>query len=176
MSSLAKITDATLYRLLGFCCLSKITLAINGAGAATVANTGAINYLNDGVFKQKAALSAQSIAITHDQNGNPVASGVAAYVQPVSTTVYYLLSLTAAGAVQVSQGGYAGQKIDNSPAGLVFTSQGGLPELPAGSTPIGLIKVVTNSSTTFTPATTALDAAGLTVTYFDICLMPKVAP
>lgn len=33
--------------------------------------------------------------------------------------------------------------------------------------PVGAILVVTNGATTFTPATTLLDAAGITVTYFD---------
>ena len=40
---------------------------------------------------------------------------------------------------------------------------------------VGLIKVVTNSSTTFTPASTDLGAAGVTDTFFNCSVMPGSA-
>lgn len=172
MSTLADITDVRLRKALGNRCLSYPTLAINAASAATIKTTGTTTYTVDGVIYQKAALSAQAITITHDQFGRPVSAqpSLAAYVQPISTTVYYVVMLDASGNVGVIQGGYAGQTItvNNQP----YVSNGGMPTMPDGYTPIGVIKVATNGSTTFTPATTALDAAGVTATYFNVSTLP----
>ena len=54
----------------------------------------------------------------------------------------------------------------------MLTGTGGIPALPAGYCPIGAIKVKTAAATTFTPGTTALDAAGLTVTFTDLSQLP----
>jgi hypothetical protein len=173
MSSLKNIASAALRSLIGGLCLTKATLAINLAGAATVKTTGATTYLVGGLIYTKAALADQSIAVTHDEDGLLVASGLAAYVQPASTTVIYVIALNADGTVAVVQGSYAGQ-VQSYPGDLsrVNTGAGGVPSEPAGYTAIGAIKVVTNGATTFTPGTTLLDAAGLTVTYHDVGILP----
>lgn len=158
-------------RLLGDRCYVYSTLAINAASAATVKTTGAVIYSVDGVMYSKAALSAQSIAITHDQLGRDVSvqPSWAAYVQPQNTTVYYLLGVNAAGTICTVQGGYAGQSLtlNNQP----WVSDGSMPALPVGYAPIGVIKVATGA-VTFTPATTALDAASVTATYFNVSTLP----
>lgn len=169
MTTLAKITDGGLRRAIGDLCYSKATLAINLAGAATIKSTGAITYTVDGIFYSKAALSAQSIAVTHNLFGF-AASGPAAYVQPANSTVIYVVALNAAGTVAVVQGGYNGQSV-TLPGGVVMVSKGEVPEVPVGYTPIGTLKVVTGA-TTFTPGTTLLDAANVTVTYTDVSLLP----
>ena len=171
MSTLKIINDQSTRRAFGDRSFSKVTLAINAASAATVKTTGAAIVSVDGVFASVAALAAQSIAITHGMNGSAVGTGPAAYVQPISTTVYYVVALSLAGVVAVVQGGYAGQVV-TLPQGVSFTSAGEMPAVPVGYAPIGYIKVVTNGATTFTPATTALDAAGLTVTYVDVSVLP----
>ncbi len=173
MSNMSLTSDASLRKLLGNVCMTKATLAINAGGAATVRTTGTTSYLVGGLFYSKAALAAQSLAITHDEKGRPVAEGLAAYVQPINTTVIYVIALNAAGTVAVVQGSYAGQ-VQNYPRDLsrVETGVGGVPQVPEGYTPIGAIKVVTNGVATFTPGTTALDAAGLTVTYHDAAILP----
>ncbi len=177
MSALSLITNAITRAILGNRALTKGVLAINAAGAATVKTTNAIVYTSDGILYSKAALAAQSIAVTHDCFGNAVAAGVAAYVQPAGKTVHYLLSLTAAGTVQVSQGSYAGQSqtFAGDPS-KVLTGSGGLPKLPDGATPFGLIKVVTANAATFNPGTTLLDAADVTATYHDLAMVPATAP
>lgn len=173
MSSLKNIASAALRNLIGGLCLTKSTLAINLGGAATVKTTSAITYLVGGLIYTKAALAAQSIAVTHDEDGIAVANGLAAYVQPINTTVIYVIALNAAGTVAVVQGSYAGQ-VQSYPDDLsrVNTGAGGVPSEPEGYTAIGAIKVVTNGVATFTPGTTALDAAGLTVTYHDVGILP----
>lgn len=174
MTTLALVNDAGLRRAIGDRCYSKATLAINAAGAATVKTTGATSYTVDGIFYSKAALSAQSIAVTHNLFGFAVsgasASGPGAYVQPANTTVIYVIAVNAAGTVAVVQGGYSGQSV-TAPGGVVMVSKGEVPAVPAGYAPIGAMKVALGA-TTFTPGTTLLDAANVTVTYTDLSLLP----
>lgn len=173
MSSLNSIVSAEVRKVLANRCLTKATLAINAGGAATVKTTGATTYSVDGVLYSKAALSAQSIAVTHDCFGSPVAAGVAAYVQPTNTTVFYVLSLNAAGTVAVSQGSYVGQtQTFANDLGKIYTGTGAMPVEPAGYTAIGVIKVAPTSAVTFTPGTTVLDVANLNATYYDVDILP----
>ena len=79
-------------------------------------------------------------------------SGLA--VQAADTTLYYLMSIDSAGDDQVAVG-----------------TTGNLPAIPSGSCPVGYIKVVT-VAVTFTPGTTLLDAAGVTVTYTNLSQLP----
>ncbi len=173
MSSLLNAADAALRRLLGSFCLTKVALEINAGGAATIKTTGTTTYAIDGVLYSKAALSAQSFAVTHNAFGETVGGNQpAAYVQPANQTVFYVVSLNAAGAVAISQGSFAGQSIAYpSDLSKVLTGQGGLPAEPEGYTAIGVVKVVTGA-TTFTPGTTALDAANVTATYYDVSRLP----
>lgn len=169
MARLSDIANETVRKLLGNRNLNLVTLAINAASAATIKSTGAINYLVNGVLKTKAALSAQSIAITHGY----------VYVQPANKTVYYTLGLNAAGTVCVVQGSYAGQTLSPDPAvgvgvskmGATWVGDGSIPDVPDGYTPFGVLEVATGA-TTFTPGTTALDAANVTVTYHEIAVLP----
>lgn len=174
MTTLAQVNDAGLRRAMGDRCYSKATLAINAAGAATVKTTGATTFTVDGIFYSKAALAAQSIAVTHNLLGLAVsgagASGPGAYVQPANTTAIYVVALNKDGTVAVVQGGYNGQAV-TLPGGIVSTSKGEVPVVPAGYAPIGAIKVALGA-TTFTPGTTLLDAANVTVTYTDLSLLP----
>lgn len=147
-------------------------LAINAGGAATVKTTNAINYSIDGKWFTKAALAA--LVLATDATLQAQVTGSASYgVQPISTTVYYLGIVDATGTVKFLQGTYNGQ------AFTPYIGPKGSGDIPSplllGDTyaPFGVIKIVTNASTTFTPATTALDAAGLTVTFTDIDQIPS---
>lgn len=177
MSKLSDLNSAALSALLGNVNLTKGVLAINAGGAATVKSTNAYTFTVNGVQYTKAALAAQAITVTHDEYGNAFAG----YVQPAGVTAYLTLALNAAGTVAVVQGTYAGQKPAADPTigvgsaynnGTSFIGRGAVPDLPAGYTPIGVIKVVTAGAATFTPGTTLLDAANVTATYFDVCLLP----
>lgn len=173
MSDLTKVWNQDLVNALGNQCQTKATLAINAGGAATVRTTGATIYTVGGVMYTKAALTAQSAAVTHRFDGAPVTTADPGYVQPINTTVIYVLALNAGGTVAVVQGTFAGQQVVyGSDLSKVVTAGGGVPALPAGYTPFGAIKVATNGVATFNPGTTALDAAGLTVTFFDLGLLP----
>lgn len=144
MSNLKQLTSEVLRELIGFVCLSKATLAINDTAAATFKTTGTTTYISDGIFKTKAALSAQAFSSGHA-------------VQAAGETGYYVVGLNSAGTVKTFQG------------------IGAMPDVDDGYTPIGMIKVVCGSAA-FTPGTTALDAANITFTFYDLSLLPSVAP
>jgi len=165
---MGKISDAAaskaLKDVLGNVCFSKATLAINAGGAATIKTTGTTTYTVGGIYYTKAALSAQSIAIA--ANYGPV-NGTDGYVQPVSSVVYYVVSLDAAGTVYVRQGSYLNQVLSSQ--GDLGT--GAIPDTLSTQTPIGYFRITTNGATTFTPGTTLLDAAGITAAYTDVALI-----
>jgi hypothetical protein len=74
-------------------------------------------------------------------------------VQAANTTRYYLLTLDASGNALITQG-----------------TATALPDCPADQCPVGYLKIVTTA--TFTPATTAHGAAGITTTYVNLSQMP----
>lgn len=174
MSRISDITNAAIRSMVGTFNSVKAVLAINAAGAATVKTTNALSYVIDGIQYTKAALAAQAIAIT---------SGLS-YVQPALTTVYYTLGVDAAGNISVTQGSYAGQTLSADPTkgigvskmGASWVGDGSVPDVPDGYCPFGLMKVTTAAATTFTPGTTLLDAAGVTVAYYDLALLPSTKP
>lgn len=184
MSKLSDINNGPIKNMIGYQNNVRGVLAINAASAATIKTTAALDYINNGIFKNKAALSAQSLVpagYMFNWQGNAVS---AFYAQPVSTTVYYVVALDSSGNVNVVQGNYSGQKLSTDPtvgvgqsvAGATWVGNGAVPDLPSGLTPIGMLKVATNGSTTFTPGTTLLDAAGVTVTYSDLAVLPEGTP
>lgn len=173
MSNLSDVNAQSVRAAIGTQCHSKITLAINAAAAPTVKSTGATIYSIGGVYYTKAAMAAQVLTITHRFDGSPVTTADPAYGQPAETEVIYVLAYNASGTLAVVQGSYAGQVIryadDKS---RVETGRGGVPTLPSGHAAVGAIKITTAAATTFTPATTALDAAGVSATYYDLQLLP----
>lgn len=182
---LSDVSSGPVRGLLGYANLAKAVLAINAAGAATVKTTSALLYTVDGILLTKAALAAQSIAPTHGVSVAGDAVAGSSYIQPANTTVYYVLAANAAGAVAVIQGNYLGQVPTLDPTkgvgalaaiGTSAKGDGSVPNAPDGYTAFGIIKVTTDGSTTFTPGTTLLDAAGLAVAYFDVCLLPSARP
>lgn len=177
MAKISDLSNVAILGLLGAFTTGKPVLAINIASAVTVKTTGAIAATINGVALTKAALAAQSIAVTHDFTG-AVSTG---YVQPTGVTAYLTLGVNAAGAVSVSQGMFLGQKYNQDPTvgigsasmlGTTFIGAGTVPDVPAGYAPFGVMKVVTAGAATFQANVTALDAANVTVTYFDVNFVP----
>jgi hypothetical protein len=161
---LDEIQQSPLRQALANRVLTRPVLAINGAAAATVATGAAVVFTIDGRIFNRAALSAQALTVNAAlQQKTTFQSSF--YVQPVSTTVYYTLVLNAAGTVSTIQGTFNNQTFQGA---SIPIGRGDIPD-PDDLlfVPFGGIKVVTNGATTFTPGTTALDAAGLTVTYSD---------
>jgi len=93
--------------------------------------------------------------------------------QAVSTSCLYLLQVNAAGTTSTKKG------VEALTADLGVTRSLQWPQPDADNCPLGGFKVALDSSTTFTGATTALDAAGVTDTYYSFIgglpLAPQVA-
>jgi hypothetical protein len=148
------ITEAE-RELIGYASFTAGILTINAAGAATFKSTNAYIYTVDGVFKSKAALAAQAFSAGHA-------------AQAVGVTQYYVVGLDALGNVTT----YQGAEETFIQLG-VPTTVPTYPDVPNGITPIGIIKVVA-TAVPFVPGTTPLDTVGLTVSYFDVSVIPSV--
>jgi hypothetical protein len=184
MSRIDDIFNGPIKRALAATSLSAHAFAATGGATATVQTTGAIVSQIGGVTRSRAALSAQSLAPTHDIFGN---ANTSVYAQPANTTVYYVLGVNAAGTVAIVQGTFAGQNLVPpvtagvgalANSGTSFVGDGSIPNLPEGFAPAGLLKVVTTTGAgvPFTPGTTNLNAAGLALTFWDINLIPEGRP
>jgi hypothetical protein len=135
-------------------CLTKAGLAIgDGAktGPALVSPVGAgIDFVIDGYVYHKA--DAATVL--------PLSAG---RVQGLLTTCLYLMCIDAAGDVTSVQG----EEVLTADL-TAGTKTLPIPEPTAGTCPFGMVKVATASTATFTPGTTALDAANITETYYDL--------
>jgi hypothetical protein len=134
-------------------CFSKAGLALgDGAktGPAIVAPNGAgIDFAIDGNAYHKAD-AATVLPLT------------ATTVQPVLTKCLYVMQVDAGGTVTSVQGvPVLTADLTAGKAALHF------PEPTLGKCPFGAVKVETQSTATFTPGTTALDAANIVETYYD---------
>ena len=153
-TGLADIQDATLRALLANCNYSNAGLAI-GTTKSKVKTANAIDYTIDGIFYSKAATD--DLFVHTDVT-----------VQAVGTTKLYALCLDASGNASIIAGPVT-QTVD----GITYTLKAGqLPPIPATKCLVGVLKIVTDATHTFTPATTLNDAAGITATYINVARVP----
>lgn len=135
----------------GFAALTSGALAA-GTTTGTFKTTAAVTYANNGILLSKGITDNLAFSAGHTA------------VAP-SQSCLFGLWLDSAGNVTTSQGPIVAAG-DPCP----------VPGAPgANRTLFGLIKVATNSSTTFTPGTTGLGAAGVTSTYLNCMAMPGSA-
>ena len=135
----------------GYVSLTAAGLA-EGTNAATFKTANTLAYTSNGVFKSKAATDNIAFSSGH--------TALAA-----SQACLFGVWIDAAGNVTTSQGPIVAAG-DPCP----------VPSAPAANrTLVGLIKVTTDSSTTFTPGTTDLGASGVTDAYSDCMVMPGSA-
>lgn len=159
---------------LGLSQAGNIALASGAIAIATVTSgiktTVIIPYIIDGVFKSKAITDNISIAYAGPTvyNNGAVSAVNGAFTGAVGgSTRLYNLYLDAAGTVSVE------------PGPIVNTA-----DLAAGVSPLqfagakrqlacfGAVRVALTASTTFTPGTTLLGAAGVTATYINLATVP----
>lgn len=128
-------------------CLSAAGLAIGTVSNVKVKIVNTVTYLSGGIFKSKASAEVAFTDTTHD---------IAADASNVKEAMY-LLTLDAAGAATLTMGAIA-----------TGSGNAKLPERPSSGTPIGAVRVaVAAGATMFDANTNALNAAHLTVTYYD---------
>lgn len=135
----------------GYVSLSAAGLA-EGTNANTWKTTNTLTYVANGVFKSKGATDNVAFSAGH------------AAVGP-SKACLFGVWIDGNGNFSTSQGPIV-DATDPAP----------VPPAPANDRAlVGLIKVVTNSSTTFTPGSTDLGNGGVTDTYADCMVMPGSA-
>ena len=134
----------------GYLSLTAAGLA-GGTNSGTFKTVNTLAFTNNGVFKSKAATDNLTLS-----TGTALAA---------SQACLFAVWINASGTVTTTQGPIVAAG-DPCPVPSQTT---------AGTTLIGLIKVTTDSSTTFTPGTTDLGASGVTDTYSDCMDMPGSA-
>jgi hypothetical protein len=132
-------------------------LSLTAAGLAEGTNSGTFKtvntlaFTNNGVFKSKAATDNLTLS-----TGTALAA---------SQACLFAVWINASGTVTTTQGPIVAAG-DPCPVPSQTT---------AGVTLVGLIKITTDSSTTFTPGTTDFSASGITDAFFDCMDMPGSA-
>ena len=134
----------------GYLSLTAAGLA-EGTNSATFKTVNTLTYTSNGIFKSKAATD--NLTLT------------AGTALAVSQACLFAVWITASGTVSTSQGPIVA-------AGDPCPVPG---QVTANTTLVGLIKVTTDSATTFTPGTTDLGATGITDAYSDCMDMPGSA-
>lgn len=150
---LAGVQHRALRQMLGNVALNFIRLVIADTTKKAVKYDDFDFTINGTAYEQSAATDATLTVL--DYYGDTE-------VQAVSTTCFYLISVNSSGVENTVKG-----KDDETTY---------LPALPDTECLIGIIKIVTNSSTTFTIGTTDFDAAGITDTFYDYTHAPVTAP
>jgi hypothetical protein len=135
----------------GYLSLTAAGLA-EGTNANTFKTTNTLAFTNNGVFKSKGATDNLTFSTGH--------TALAA-----SQACLFAVWINASGTVSTTQGPIVAAG-DPCPVPSQVT---------AGTTLVGLIKVTTDSSTTFTPGSTDLGASGITDVYSDCMDMPGSA-
>lgn len=140
-------------------CLQKVGLAIGSTPAelawATPDGTSGFNYVIDGIAYYLADDASEAMS--------------AMATQAVSTVCLYIAEVDTAGAMTTVKGTEVPTAdIEFNPAQWPFPSE--------DKCPIGGFKVETNSTTTYTGATTNLNAGGITDTYYDFALGIPLVP
>lgn len=125
-----------------------------GTNANTYKTVNTITYVVDGVFKSKGATDNVAFSSGHS-------------VVAASSSCLFLVCLDGSGNFSTAQG-----KAALTAAVTAGTASLQWPSAPADVAVVGAIRVDTNGSTTFTPGSTDLGAAGVTDTYYDLFAVP----
>lgn len=151
--NLGDINTAALRNLLGNRCFTKAICAI-GSNTAKAKTTATAEYCIDGVMYSKGATD--DLFVFTDLT-----------VQPISTTCFYALCLDSGGNASIINGTPV-----STAAITAGTAHAYIPEIPATKCCVGAIKVVTDGTGTFVPATDGLDDAAVTDTYYNFSCVP----
>jgi hypothetical protein len=125
-----------------------------GTNANTYKTVNTITYVIDGVFKSKGATDNVAFTAGHG-------------TVPVSSSVLYLICLDGSGNFST----VAGRAVPTAEVTGGFRALE-WPAVPADVAAVGGLRVDTNASTTFTPGSVDLGAAGITDTYYDLFAVP----
>jgi hypothetical protein len=174
--SLADVPQGPIRTLLGNRAFSSGAIA-TATVTSQVKSTATIYYTVDGVFCSKGAtdnlwtLPATKLVIGPGSAAPPVLESTAfgSASDTADSIRYFFLGLDAAGTA------YA-YKSDKPPAAMATQDDILIPDFDAGVTIVGILKVTIAAGYVFTPATTLLGAAHVTVAYTNLSMPPVSLP
>jgi len=178
-ASLADISNRALRELIGTRSISRTLVNLQDATATFdgVSEPDAImRYDINGVQCTTADVTNKALA-TLAALQNPVTGYDGYYSQPVSTTVYYLAVVNAAGTVYVIQGTYADQVLGGAYA-VGPRGDGSIPfiAVPETYAPFAVFKVVNGTNAVFIPATTNWNATSVVSYAAPVSVVPNGIP
>jgi hypothetical protein len=139
-------------------CANKAVLAIGGTTSKvkfTASNAVGVEFAIDGLYYTKA--NADDVFTL---SGTALAA---------SQACIFLMCLNSSGTASIVQGDIvSSEDVKNGQTTIPW------PTTPVSKCAIGAVLVETDATHTFTPGTTALSAAGVTETYFDFPVPPRV--
>ena len=136
--------------------LGKAGLAIHGTTKSSMLTANAATYMIDGQAYAYSADTELQFDTTHTALGNSQVCVVVFGINAAGTLSQYQSTVRNTADIRANGGPY---ELD-------------WPVIPNAICPYAAIKVETGASATFTFDTTDLDAAGITDTYYDLCLLP----
>ncbi len=178
-ASLADISNRALRELIGTNCRSRSLVNLQNATATfdSVTEPDGIIVGSIGGFAIAPADVTNKALATLAALQNPVTGQDGYYSQPVSTTVYYLWVMNAAGTSYVIQGTYSGQVISRNGGQQSARGDGSIPFIAVAGTymPIAVFKVVNGVTAVWIPGTTNWDATNVTSSAAAISVVPASA-
>lgn len=156
----------------GSFCFNSAALAI-ATTVALVKTAATLNYTIDGQFFSKAATDNIPFATQFTSQTYNVAPAA----QPINTTALYGVYIDGAGNVTFVQGRASSTAdLASGAVSLQFPTQSDI-QTPAAGVPrgracLGFVRVANASAAVFVFGTTALNTAGLTVTYINTSTVP----
>jgi hypothetical protein len=140
-----------------------------GTNAGTIQNAAAITYTINGEFKSKAITN--NVAISYAgpavYSQDAVASNGGFTGQVGGSTRLYGIYLDGAGNYSIEPG-----KVVNTAQLSAGTAPLEFPGMQRGKACVGAMRVAVTANTTFVPGTTALNAAGVTVSFLNLSSIP----
>ena len=174
--SLADVPKGSIRSLLGNQAVSSGAIAV-ATVTSKVQIVSTIYYTVDGVWCSKGATDnfwtlPATVSLIPAGGSTPpltISSAFGSLTDTATTTRYFFLGLTAAGAAVAYM---------SNPPNTAAASQDEtiLPAFANGVTIVGILKVTVAAGTVFTPGTTLLGAAGVTVTYTNVSMLPVSLP
>jgi hypothetical protein len=177
MSNLGDLQSRALRELVGTHSIGVATVNLQN-GTATFdsvceADAQVISVI--GGFPKAVANRTDEALVTLAALQSPITGYETYYDQPVSTTVYYVWVVNAAGTDYVIQGTYEGQALGPyiGPKGQL--GDGLIPNIVVADTyaPIAVFRVVNGATAVFTPATTFWDATSVVSSAAPVNVLPE---
>jgi hypothetical protein len=178
MPNLGDLSNRAVRELIGTRCIGSAVINLQN-GTATydlVAEPDGLLLLSIGGAVTTLATGAGKVLATLAALQEPITGYGSYYEQPVSTTVYYVACINAAGTLYCIQGTYEDQvlygHLKNGPRGTGLIPDIAVPDTYA---PFAVFKIVNGATGVWIPTTTNWDATAVDAYSAPVSVLPKQA-